>query len=287
MTRSGGEPGPSAPRFEPDGHGGVTVVVDGQPQSHVDLADPGLVTFEYVQHFCLALGACMPPAPSPLRVTHVGGAGMTLARWVQHTRPGSAQIVLEPDAVLTAAVRERLPLPRGHRIRVRPLDGRTGVAGLGTASADVVVLDAYAAGRVPAELVAPAFVAQVARVLAPGGVLLANLADEPGLRWATRALATVAAVDGFADLAVVATHDVLKGRRFGNLVLVAALAPCEGVSARLDLADLRRLAASAPIPTGVRSGTELTRLIAGARPFTLADAQASPVPPAPGAWRVR
>jgi spermidine synthase len=287
VTRSGGEAGPSAPRFEPDGHGGVTVVVDGQPQSHVDLADPGLVTFEYVQHFCLALGACMPPAPSPLRVTHVGGAGMTLARWVQHTRPGSAQIVLEPDAALTAAVRERLPLPRGHRIRVRPLDGRTGVAGLGTASADVVVLDAYAAGRVPAELVAPAFVAQVARVLAPGGVLLANLADEPGLRWATRALATVAAVDGFADLAVVATHDVLKGRRFGNLVLVAALAPCEGGSGRLDLADLRRLAASAPIPTGVRSGTELTRLIAGARPFTLADAQASPVPPAPGAWRVR
>ena len=61
MTRSGGEAGPSAPRFEPDGHGGVTVVVDGQPQSHVDLADPGLVTFEYVQHFCLALGPGSPP----------------------------------------------------------------------------------------------------------------------------------------------------------------------------------------------------------------------------------
>ena len=171
MTGSAEGPSSESVRFEPDGHGGWTVMLDGQPQSHVDLADPGLITFEYVQHFALAIGACSPTAPAPLRVTHVGGAGLTLARWVQHTRPVSPQIVLEPDAALTAAVRERLPLPRGHRIRVRPLDGRTGVRGLATASADVLVLDAYAAGRVPAELAAPEFLADVARVLAPGGLL--------------------------------------------------------------------------------------------------------------------
>ena len=211
--------------FEPDGQGGWTVMLDGQPQSHVDLADPGLVTFEYVQHFCLAIASCSPAAPAPLRVTHVGGAGLTLARWVQHTRPGSPQIVLEPDSALSAAVRERLPLPRGHRIRVRPVDGRTGVGDLGSASADVIVLDAYAAGRVPAELVTPAFLTDVARVLAPGGLLLANLADEPGLRWAARVLATMAAVDGvggLGGLAILSTHDVLKGRRFGNVVAVAS-----------------------------------------------------------------
>ena len=343
MTGSAEGPSSESVRFEPDGHGGWTVMLDGQPQSHVDLADPGLITFEYVQHFALAIGACSPTAPAPLRVTHVGGAGLTLARWVQHTRPVSPQIVLEPDAALTAAVRERLPLPRGHRIRVRPLDGRTGVRGLATASADVLVLDAYAAGRVPAELATPEFLADVARVLAPGGLLLANLADEPGLRWAARFLATLASVEGFggpAVLAVLATHDVLKGRRFGNLVAVASrgaddlanpaptdagparsdsarlsptdaeanrsgsarLSPTDaeanrpdssGLSRtgdgqpRLDLAALRRAGASAPIPTGIRSGPEVTRLIAGARPFTDADAQPSPVPPDPGAWRVR
>lgn len=270
--------------FEPDGHGGWTVMKDGQPQSHVDLADPGLVTFEYVQHFCLAIASCAPAASAPLRITHVGGAGLTLARWVQHTRPGSPQIVLEPDAALSAAVRERLPLPRGHRIRVRPVDGRTGVGALRSASADVVVLDAYAAGRVPAELVTPTFLADVARVLAPGGLLLANLADEPRLRWATRVLATFAAVEGIADLAVLATHDVLKGRRFGNLVAVAVAAT---VRPRLDVHALQRAAASAAIPTGVRAGTDLTRLIAGARPFTDTDAVESPSPPDPGAWRIR
>ncbi len=325
MTRSAEGPSSESVRFEPDGHGGWTVMLDAQPQSHVDLADPGLITFEYVQHFALAIDACSPAAPAPLRVTHVGGAGLTLPRWVQHTRPGSPQIVLEPDAALTAAVRERLPLPRGHRIRVRPLDGRTGVQGLATASADVLVLDAYAAGRVPAELATAEFLADVARVLAPGGLLLANLADEPGLRWAARFLATLAAIGGFGELVVLATHDVLKGRRFGNLAAVASrvaddlanpaptdagparsdsagLSPTKteatrpdssGLSRtgdgqpRLDLAALGRAGASAPIPTGIRSGPEVTRLIAGARPFTDADARPSPVPPDPGAWRVR
>ncbi len=294
--------------IESDGHGGWTVFADGQPQSHVDLDDPGLIAFEYVQHFTLAIASCSPAAPAPLRVTHVGGGGLTLARWVQHARPGSPQIVLEPHAALSAAVRERLPLPRGHRIRVRPVDGRTGVSQLGSGSADVVVLDAYAAGRVPAELVTPTFLTDAARVLGPGGLLLANLADEPGLRWATRVLATIAAVEGMADLAILATHDVLKGRRFGNLVAVASkvgpqplATPAQADSAsrrlaspthaahppRLDVSALQRVAASAPIPTGVRLGSDLTRLIAGAKPFTDTDAVESPSPPDLGAWRVR
>ena len=52
-------------RFEPDGHGGWTVMLDGQPQSHVDLADPGLITFEYVQHFALAIGALIVYPDTP------------------------------------------------------------------------------------------------------------------------------------------------------------------------------------------------------------------------------
>ena len=172
--------------FERDGSL-VTVVLDGQPQSAVDLADPTRLDFEYVQHLALCIDT-LAPAGS-LRVTHVGGAGLTLARWVQHTRPGSPQVVLEPDAVLTDAVRRELPLPRGHRIRVRPVDGLTGVAALRDASADVVVVDAYAAGRVPPELSTLEWFAELGRVLVPGGLVVANVADEPGMRYAARVVA--------------------------------------------------------------------------------------------------
>lgn len=261
--------------FERDGSL-VTVVLDGQGQSAVDLDDPLRLDFEYVQHLALCVDALAPDGP--LRVTHVGGAGLTLPRWVHHTRPGSPQIVLEPDAALTEAVRRELPLPRGHRIRVRPVDGAAGVRALRDGSADVVVLDAFAGGQVPADLTTQAWFEDVARVLTPGGPVLANLADEPGMRHAARVVAGARAALG--HVAVVGLHEVLKGRRFGNVVLVASAAP-------LDLWTLRRATASAALPTGVLTGEDLARRVPGARPFTPEDAEPSPPPPERGAWRRR
>jgi len=267
---------PAAERFslEWDERGGVTVHMDGSPQSHVQPDDPTLLVFEYVQHLALAIAA-LPPGP--LGVTHVGGAGLTLPRWVEATRPGSTQIVLEPDAALTELVRREIPLPRRHRIRVRPVDGLTGARALKAGSADVVVTDAYAGGRVPAELVGTAYVDEVARILRTDGVALWNLADEPGLRWVARVVAT--AQTTLPHVALVATHEVLKGRRFGNSVLLASASP-------LPLETLQREVARANLPTGLRAASALTRLVAGARPFGETGAL-SPQPPDAGRWRVR
>jgi spermidine synthase len=256
-----------------DERGGVTVVMDGSPQSHVQPDDPTLLVFEYVQHLAVALSA-LPPGP--LAVTHVGGAGLTLPRWVEATRPGSPQIVLEPDAELTSLVRRELPLPRRHRIRVRPVDGATGVRALADGSADAVVTDAYAAGRVPAELTHTAYVAEVARVLRPGGMALWNLADEPGRRYVNRVLATLRL--HLPHVAVIATHEVLKGRRFGNTVALAASRP-------LPIDVLRREVARAALPTGLVAGPALERSAGGAKPF-VDDAQASPPPPDARGWRI-
>lgn len=262
-------------RFEADGST-VTVVLGGHPQSAVDLDDPGRLDFEYVQHLALVVDALAPSGP--LRVTHVGGGGLTLPRWVHHTRPGSPQIVLEPDAALTDAVRRELPLPRGHRIRVRPVGGEEGVAALADGSADLIVLDAFADGRVPAALTTAQWLGQARRVLAPSGLLLGNVPDEPGLRYVARVAAGAREV--FGHLALVGLHEVLKGRRFGNLVLVASGAP-------LDLDTLRRATARAALPTGVLPGTDLARVVPGARPFTADDSAPSPPPPARDGWRRR
>lgn len=256
----------------------ATLVVDGHPQSAVDVDDPTNVVFEYVRGIVLALTVLAPEGP--LRVTHVGGAGMTLARWVQATRPGSPQIVLEPDAALTEIVRRELPLSRGHRIRVRPQTGEVGLPAMATASADVVVLDAYAAGRVPAALTSVEWFAEVARVLTPGGLLLANLADEPGLAWVGRVHASVQ--KSLGHTAFIALHEVLKGKRYGNLVMVAT-------REALDVDALRRAAAREPWPTGVLTAADLSRRAPGARPFVAAtgDVAPSPEPPVGNAWRRR
>ena len=97
--------------------------IDGVPQSGVDLADPGYLEFEYVRRIAHVADLAFPPG-EPLRVLHLGGGALTLPRYLQHTRPGSRQLVAELDDALTSLVREHLPLPAGHRIRVRAADAR-------------------------------------------------------------------------------------------------------------------------------------------------------------------
>ena len=258
-----------------DGRGGVTVMMDGSPQSHVNLADPGSLGFEYIAHFAAVIDTL--PA-GRLGVTHIGGAGLTLARYVNAERPGSPQIVLEPNVQLTDLVRRDLPLPRLHRIRVRPVDGLTGVAQLAAASADVVVLDAFAQGRVPAELTTVHFLADVCRVLRPNGIMLVNIADEPNKAYLRRVYAGLVTV--FGQVALVGTHEILKGRRFGNTVAVAA-------RSQLDIGALRRQVAKMPFPTGLLDGAQLARQFAGSTAFTAADSAQSPPPPPVKGWRVR
>ena len=258
-----------------DGRGGVTVMMDGSPQSHVDLADPHNLGFEYIAHFAAVIDTL---TAGPLAITHIGGAGLTLARYVNAQRPGSPQIVLEPNAELTELVRRTLPLPRQHRIRVRPVDGLTGIAQLADASADVVVLDAYAGGRAPAELTTVEFLADTSRMLRASGTMLLNLADEPGMAYVRRVYAGLVTV--FGHVALIGTHDVLKGKRFGNTVAVASHAP-------LDIAALRRQVAKSSFPTGLRDGIQLARQFAGSTAFTNADSAQSPPPPPLKGWRIR
>lgn len=259
---------------QPDERGGFVVLRDGHPQSYVDLDDPELLVFEYVQHLALALDT-LPEGR--LAVTHVGGAGLTLPRYVEHTRPGSPQIVLEPDEELTALVRREVPLPRRHRIRVRPVDGMSGLSALRDDSADVVVIDAFDAGRVPADLTGAAMAEQVRRVLRPGGLLLANLADEPGLRHVARVVATVQTA--LPHVVLIGATEVVKGRRFGNVVLVAGAQP-------LNEPELAKRVARSDFPTTFWGRARTIRWAAGAMPFEQIG-EPSPPPPDPGVWRLR
>jgi spermidine synthase len=251
-----------------DRPGGWLLTIDRIRQSYVDLDDPTYLDFEYVQALADVLDA-LPDGP--LAVTHVGGGACTLARYVATTRPRSPQIVFEPDVALTALVRARLPMPRSSRIRIRPVDGRAGVAALADASADVVVLDAFHGGRVPGELTTLEFLTDVARVLRPDGVFLANVADGPPVTYTRRVLATVRAV--LPHTLVIAEPAVRKGRRYGNVVLAASRVP-------LPLADVQRASARAPFPRTVTVG-----LPGSAKPLTDVDPVRSPQPP-DASWRI-
>ena len=208
----------------------------------------------------------------PLRALHLGGGAWTLARYVAATRPGSTQTVVELDGPLAEFVGHRLPAD-GLGIEVTVGDARAALAATAPASVDLVVLDVFAGARTPAHLTSAQFAALVARTLAPGGAYAANVADGgPALAFAGSQVAAARAA--FRHVAVLAPPDVLRGRRFGNLVLVASAAP-------LPVDDLRRHTASDPFPARVLAGADLDRFTAEAR--TDRTAVPSPVPP-PGFW---
>jgi spermidine synthase len=250
---------------------GYELVVGDTPQSHVDLDDPTHLHFEYVARMGAVIDRLRMPG-QPLTAVHLGAGAMTIPRYVEATRPGSRQQVIELEQALVDLVRTHLPLPRGAAVRTRIGDARAGLSRLPAALAgnvDLLVSDVYAGARTPAHLTTVEFYREAAALLAPDGVLLVNVADGAGLGFARRQVATVREV--LEHVIVLAEVQVLKGRRFGNLVLAASAAP-------LPTEWLPRLMAAGPHPAKAAQGAEIAEFVRDARPATDADATPSPAP---------
>jgi spermidine synthase len=252
---------------------GFELIVDGTPQSHVDLDDPTHLHFEYI----VRMGAVidhLTTAGAPLTAVHLGAGALTIPRYIEATRPGSRQQVIEWEAPLAALVREHLPLPPGASIRIRIGDARTGAQKLPaalTGACDLIVSDVYSGAQTPAHLTSVEFYRELSGLLAPDGVLLVNVADGPGLAFARRQVATIAHV--LPEVAVLADTQVLKGRRFGNLVIAAS-------ASRLPTEWLPRMLAAGPHPAKIAQDGEVTAFAKDARIVTDADAVPSPKPDA-------
>ena len=263
-------------RFVP---GAFELVVDGTPQSHVDLDDPTHLFFEYIARMGHVIDQLRMPG-EPITALHLGAGALTLPRYVEATRPGSRQQVIELEPALVDLVRAELPLPRGASIRMRYGDAREVLGRLPNGlhgAADLIVVDIFGGDRIPAHVTSLEFYRQCGVFLAEQGVLLVNVADGVGAAFARGQASTL--VSAFADVAVLAESQVLRGRRYGNFVLVAS-------PSALPLDWMPRLLAGGPHPAQLVHGAELRNWIAGAPIVTDSTATPSP-PPSRGVFQVR
>ncbi|RRR65896.1 spermidine synthase, partial [Streptomyces sp. RP5T] len=238
-------------------------------QSYVDLDEPTHLEFEYARRLGHVLDL-VGEAGRALDVVHLGGGALTLPRYLAATRPGSRQDVVEFDRGLLELVAEHLPLPDGAGIALHAADARTWLESAPADSADVLVADVFGGSRVPAHLTSLDYAREVARVLRVDGACLVNLADGAPFAFLRSQLANYAEV--FEELALIAEPGVLRGRRFGNAVLVAAQQP-------LDTDALARRTAADAFPARVEHGEQLRRFMGTARPVRDEEAVPSPVPP--------
>lgn len=259
--------------------GAYTLVVDGTPQSHVNLDDPTQLFFEYVQRMGHVIDQLRMPG-EPITAVHLGAGALTLPRYIEATRPGSRQQVVELESDLVDLVRAELPWSKRASIRVRHGDAREvldrfppGLRG----SADLVIVDIFSGARTPAHVTSIDFYRSAVSLLAPDGIVLVNVADGPGLAFARGQAATL--VEAVGNVAALAETQILKGRRFGNIVLV-------GSPGALPLDWMPRLLAGGPHPSKVVDGAELRAFIGGALVVTDAAAVQSP-PPSKNIFQVR
>ncbi len=252
---------------------GVVLSIGGAEQSHVEVGDPGFLLHDYLIRMAAVLQTCARErlsaggAQAP-QILHLGAGALTLPRWLEHHFPGVEQTVLDIEPELVEFVLDHLPM------RTRPhsliADAATAIAPGGVLHGrtfDVVVVDLFNSAEAPGRLTSAAFHSRAFEQVAPGGLLLMNLGDEPPMDFVRAQVASL--LDTWAgpgdsgdsgDAALLsAPADVLEARAEGNLTFAARR------SAPLEQTELNAIWAAGPHPGDVLSGEELHQW---ARPAT-------------------
>jgi spermidine synthase len=218
-------------RADPDGR---ILILDRLTHAHVDLGDPTDIEFGYVQRFADAAGPYFDALGTPPDVLHIGGGGFTFPRYIEATRPGAQQTVLELDRRVLEVAREKLGFVPSDALQVVIGDARRSIETLPTDAYDLVVGDAFGGLAVPWHLTTTEFLDEVQRVLRPEGMYLMNLIDYPPLGFVRAEAATASRL--FAHLAVISSRSTLAGEGGGNVVLVASAEPLDvaAVTARIE-----------------------------------------------------
>lgn len=242
---------------DPLGRGSI-LTFGAREQSHVDPEHPEQLRHDYLRRMAHVLDDLAAPG-APLRVLHLGAGALTLVRYLEATRPGSPQTVIELERELVPFVTAQLPLAPGTRLQVVVGDARESLAAMVGERWDALVLDVFTGEDSPAHLACEDFYREALAHLTGRGVLLVNIGDEPGLRfWARQARALDAAT---ADASLpgpwtLTDSSLLAMNREGNLVLAAG-----GALRSRDVDELRaRLLARGPHPAAVLDPEETADL---------------------------
>nr|WP_246231772.1 fused MFS/spermidine synthase [Nakamurella aerolata] len=239
---------------------GRLLFLDGVAASYIDLDDADHLEFLYIQRFAAMLGVLWPE-PQPLRVTHVGGAAASLARYLGESRPHSSQLVYEYDGALVELARRELGLLTFPGLKVKTGDARARMDRRSPGSADVVIGDAFVGRKVPEALRGTDYLSQVANVLADGGVYLLNTIEGPDLFGARRHAATLQRQ--FRTVFCTTDPDVLAGRNSGNVLFLAT----DREKFTFPLGALVRVCTTGSYPDQVIRPDEIADFIGDAQPY--------------------
>jgi spermidine synthase len=270
-----------------DNSTGWLLRINGVMSSHIDLADPLHLDFEYMRWIAALVESHWSPAGRPrLRALHLGGGACSLARYFHAVYPEARQVVVELDGKLAEYVRGWFDLPKAPLLRLRVGEARAVAESLTPQTRDLIIRDVFAGAVTPRPLTTKEFTEHAKRVLAPDGIYLVNSGDAPDLANAREDAATIASA--FAHTLIIADPAMLKGRRYGNIIIAGSdstLGGDPGLARRLlggavpahiwDDAKVRSFAAGAtvrrdPVPSAAPAGDPPPSVAPAAPPSSIA-----------------
>lgn len=249
-----------ADEFRRDGY---ILNVNGVPSSHIVLGSPGELEFEYMGWIAAAVEILNPVAPATLRVTHLGGAGCSLPRYFAHLWPRSRHTVVELDATLAKLARTLFDVPRAPTVKIRVGEARTETMTFRPSSRDIIVRDVFAGATTPRPLTTVEFFHACRSSLSAAGLYVSNCGDYSHLSGAKAELAGMAEV--FDHVAVIADPPMLKGRRYGNIILIGSMAPLP-VDGSVEAAALAKRLLGGAVPAHYKDESFTRNFIGGASP---------------------
>jgi len=242
-----------------DNSTGWLLKINGVMSSHIDLADPLFLDFEYMRWMAALIESRWPPSDvsaAKLRGLHLGGGACSLARYFSAAYPDARQVVVELDGKLAEYVRGWFDLPKAPLLRIRVGEARAVTETLTEHTRDFIIRDVFAGAFTPRPLTTAEFNQHAKRVLAPGGLYVANSGDAPDLKNAREDAATIAAA--FKHTVIIADPAMLKGRRYGNMVMAGSDVPFG------DDPQLRRRLLGGAVPAHLWDDAQVRAFAAGA-----------------------
>lgn len=202
--------------------GGRMLLIDGLSHGYVDLDDPAHLELDYIARIGAALEVLVPRG-EPATVLHLGGGAFSLPRFLASTRPQVTQTVIEKSGAVIKLAEQHLRLRRSERLVVVKADASTWIDRAEDATFDLVIGDAFVGTETPAPMATPTFALDVHRVLKPGGRYLLNVVDQP--RWEFAAQQSQILRARFGEVLAFGGREVVRGKKSGNLMLLASDAP--------------------------------------------------------------
>jgi spermidine synthase len=222
---------------EEDAPGEWVLTINKSLHSALDVNDPTNLSFYHAKKIGSIIETLFP-AKEKLSVLHLGAGALSIARYIDATRPGSNQVAVEIEDGLVDFVESILPFNKTGAVDVIVGDGRVVVESRIKEFADkfdLVIVELFLDRTNPANSTSIEFYRLLKKTLTSNGVLVVNVIDGNDYRFAANTYVTIKEV--FANVKAVLDEKEFRVKTPGNILIVGSSG--NNLEILHDFSDLR------------------------------------------------